>query len=227
MLSIEEMIFQKKHWRVEKMVSYGFQNVKNRYVYETPFLNGDFKAILSVTPDGNVQGQVIDEMNGEEYAQIRQKGACGEYVQEVRHSYEALLMQIAKACCDEKLFVSDQANRLARCMKEIYNVEPDFPWAKEKRYHSYGTFRHPRSGKWFALLMNVERKVLDKNQDHTMVDVINLKLDKKREEEIHQIPGVYPAYHMNHKTWISVILNETVSDETILALIKSSFEMTK
>lgn len=38
--------------------------------------------------------------------------------------------------------------------------------------------------------------------------------------------GFYPAYHMNKKNWLSIILDETISDELILSLITESFEFT-
>ena len=44
---------------------------------------------------------------------------------------------------------------------KTFMVRPDFPWEKTEAYQSYGTFRHADSGKWFALVMNVKKKVLD------------------------------------------------------------------
>ena len=38
--------------------------------------------------------------------------------------------------------------------------------------------------------------------------------------------GVGPAIHMNKKNWISVSLNETLSDEFIQSLIDSSYNET-
>ena len=34
--------------------------------------------------------------------------------------------------------------------------------------------------------------------------------------------GIYPAYHMSKKTWVSVLLDETVEDQAILALLEKS-----
>ena len=38
--------------------------------------------------------------------------------------------------------------------------------------------------------------------------------------------GIYPAYHMNHKYWISIVLNEEIEDERIMHLIDLSFNVT-
>ena len=32
---------------------------------------------------------------------------------------------------------------------------------------------------------------------------------------------------MNHKTWISVVLDDTICDDKIMELIQSSFDLTK
>ena len=38
-----------------------------------------------------------------------------------------------------------------------------------------------------------------------------------------KIKGFYPAYHMNKKSWISIILDASVSTETIEKLVKISY----
>lgn len=41
-----------------------------------------------------------------------------------------------------------------------------------------------------------------------------------------QYPAIVPAYHMNKKHWISVILDGSLADEIILTLIQDSFSLT-
>ena len=56
--------------------------------------------------------------------------------------------------------------------------------------------------------------------------MLNLKLDLTRRGEVLNINGVIPAYHMNHKQWISVLLDETVPDETVMELVDDSRRVT-
>lgn len=148
METIEESVFARKRWVPEKMRAFGFRPVGDGYVLERSFLDGDFKAILSVTEKGAVTGRVIDAISQDDYYQLRQKNATGAYVNTVRAAYAQLLEEIAAACCQEVLFASNQANRLTQCILERFQVEPDFPWEKEARYQAYGVFRHTsnRSG---------------------------------------------------------------------------------
>lgn len=70
--------------------------------------------------------------------------------------------------------------------------------------------------------MNIKRSLLTKDNDEQFVDVINLKsnslpIDAK---------SVFLAYHMNHRYWISVVLDDRLSDDTIMKMIGESFVLT-
>lgn len=226
MIPIEETVFSRKRWIESKMLAYGFHKANKTYILEKPFLDGDFKTVLSVTPKGQVTGKVIDSMTQDEYYQLRQETATGPYVNRVRSAYRSLLTDIADSCCSDVLFASSQANRLTQAILDHFQVKPDFPWEHSSRYQSYGAFRHTSNRKWFALIMNVKREVLDKDGNTSLIDILNVKIPPAQGDELRQIPGIYPAYHMNHKTWISVVLDETLPDEKILELIDTSYQLT-
>ncbi len=226
MIPIEETVFSRKRWIESKMLAYGFHKANKTYILEKPFLDGDFKTVLSVTPKGQVTGKVIDSMTQDEYYQLRQETATGPYVNRVRSAYRSLLTDIADSCCSDVLFASSQANRLTQAILDHFQVKPDFPWEHSSRYQSYGAFRHTSNRKWFALIMNVKREVLDRDGNTSLIDILNVKIPPAQGDELRQIPGIYPAYHMNHKTWISVVLDETLPDEKILELIDTSYQLT-
>lgn len=226
MIPIEETVFSRKRWIESKMLAYGFHKVNKTYILEKTFLDGDFKTVLSVTPKGQVTGKVIDTITQDEYYQLRQETATGPYVNRVRSAYRSLLTDIADSCCSDVLFASSQANRLTQAILDHFQVKPDFPWEHSSRYQSYGTFRHRSNRKWFALIMNVKREVLDRDGNTSLIDILNVKIPPAQGEELRKIPGIYPAYHMNHKTWISVVLDETLPDEKILELIDTSYQLT-
>ena len=226
MIPIEETVFSRKRWIESKMLAYGFHKANKTYILEKPFLDGDFKTVLSVTPKGQVTGKVIDTITQDEYYQLRQETATGPYVNRVRSAYRSLLTDIADSCCSDVLFASSQANRLTQAILDHFQVKPDFPWEHSARYQSYGAFRHRSNRKWFALIMNVTRDVLNKDGNTSLIDILNVKIPLAQGDELRQIPGIYPAYHMNHKTWISVVLDETLPDEKILELIDTSYQLT-
>ena len=55
------------------------------------------------------------------------------------------------------------------------------------------------------------------------VDVMNLKVRPDQTEKALGTDGIYPAYHMNKKNWISVILDDTLADGTLWEWIENSF----
>lgn len=73
--------------------------------------------------------------------------------------------------------------------------------------------------------MNIDKNKLDSTK-RGEIEVINIKLDDKVQESLN-INGIYPAYHMNKKSWVSVILDDTLSDEKIMELIELSHSYSK
>ena len=222
-MTIEEKAFLRKRFLPDALAAYGFIRTDAGYAYRTDFMGGDFTAVLTVTERGDATGTVIDNMNGEVYAPLRSDRFNGAYVNAVRSAYEDVLSEIAARCCRETLFDSDQANRIADAIFETYGVKPDFPWGQSPHEHS-GVFRHTEGGKWFALIMRIRRGLLTKTEDETLTDVVNLKIDPEQGRP--DRGGVYPAYHMNHKLWITVTLDDTLSDDEVMKLIHTSYCLT-
>ena len=224
-MTIEQKVFSRRRFSTKRLEDYGFRNMDVCYSLSKEFMDGDFTAEIRVYQNGNVAGRVMDNMIGEEYIPLRMPNYEGAFVGSVRAAYEELLLGIADACCTEVSFVSDQSNRIAALIFDRYSVEPDFPWDEGEKNPS-GVFRHAGNNKWFGLIMNIDRRHLDKSADSETVDVINLKADENKTAALHKIRGVYPAYHMNHSKWISVVLDDTLDDRDVMDLVDESFDLT-
>ena len=220
MIHIEDEFFLKKKFNFEKLKEFGFSFENNTYVYTEHFLYSNFKAIIEISDV--LKGKVIDNLSNEEYMPLRIESFDGEYVCSVRKAYKDILKRIADICCTDVFFADDQANRITKFIDETYGVKPDFPWKDDN-----GVFRHLDNNKWFSLIMYVSLDALLKNGDNRKLNIINLKIDGAKRDELHKINGIYPAFHMSHKTWISVVLDDTICDDKIIELIQSSFDLTK
>ena len=223
-MTAEEKVFGRKRFSPSRAESFGFLKTDGGYKYEDDIMGGDFHVTLTVT-DGGVRGTVVDRLNDEEYLPLRAEGMGGAYVNTVRSSYEELLARVAGCCFDDVPFTSDQANRVTSLINEKYGVSPDFPWGLDP-YDGAGVFRHTDNRKWFALIMRVRRGSVTKEADDERIDAVNLKIDPADGEALRKIPGVYPAFHMNHKSWISVTLDGTLTDGGVMELIDRSFDLT-
>jgi predicted DNA-binding protein (MmcQ/YjbR family) len=87
-------------------------------------------------------------------------------------------------------------------------------------------FRHGEGGKWFGLVMNVEKSRVGL-EGEGKVDVLNLKCDPEEGFIVREMyEGIIPAYHMNKRHWISVILNGSVPLDFTQRLIEKSYGLT-
>ena len=87
--------------------------------------------------------------------------------------------------------------------------------------------RHEDTGKWFGIIMNISGNKVGLSPE-IKVDVMNVKCKPEDTFTAREISsGILPAYHMNKKHWISILLNGTVEKELTEALLENSYELTK
>ena len=80
-----------------------------------------------------------------------------------------------------------------------------------------------RITKWFALVASIGRDKLGLD-GKGYIDVINLKInDPMLQDELIHENGIFPAYHMNKKHWITVLLDGTIPKKQVENLIDVSF----
>ena len=106
--------------------------------------------------------------------------------------------------------------------RERYGTVADYPFEED---FETAVLRHKDNKKWYALLMNIPRSKLGDVRNDT-VDVVNLKLPIEMFGSFGAEDGVYPAYHMNKRHWISLVLDDC-DGETAKFLIHISYSATK
>ena len=86
--------------------------------------------------------------------------------------------------------------------------------------------RHTDTGKWFGIIMNISGDKVGLSAD-SRVDVMNVKCKPEDAFTAREMScGIVPAYHMNKKHWISIILNGSVERELTEALLEASYDLT-
>ncbi len=117
--------------------------------------------------------------------------------------------------------MSRQKEEIMRYMEHTYSASPEYLWA---RYPEYAVFRRAENQKWFAVVMSVpaERVGLE---GAGMVELLNVKCDPAVIGSLRMNAGYAPAYHMNKTSWISIVLNGTVPDREVEALIGLSYDL--
>lgn len=221
-MKIEDEIFKKSEIDYDKLIPYGFKCENGKYVYSKKIMNNTFQVYITVIDKARVDGKIIDLEFGDEYTNYRLEGEVGEFVGRVREEFENILNDIKNKCAITKYFATEQANRIASLIKENYGDIPEFLWEK---FPGYGVFRNSCNRKWYAAIMNINRNKIDSSEDDE-VEIIDVKVDEDKISDILNKKGIYKGYHMNKDNWVSIILDDTLSDEEIMYYIEKSHEYT-
>ena len=110
---------------------------------------------------------------------------------------------------------------LEHCLS-TYGTSADYPFDED---FETAVLRHTDNRKWYAIVMRVSRRRFFEDSDE-VVDVVNLKIPLELFGEFDVFGGIYPAYHMNKRHWISVLLPD-VSNDLLCHLVNLSFDATK
>lgn len=114
-------------------------------------------------------------------------------------------------------------NALLDYAYQTYRTTPEYLWA---RYPGYAVLRHDDNNKWYAVIMNVSKDKLGLDRKEE-VDIVNVKCDPKMIGSLQMETGILPAYHMSKNSWVSVLLDGSVADDLIYALLDMSFLQTQ
>ncbi|MGN8888077.1 MmcQ/YjbR family DNA-binding protein [Blautia sp. HCP28S3_G10] len=105
-------------------------------------------------------------------------------------------------------------------VKKQYGTTPEYLW---KSSPDSAVLRH-KNGKWYAVIMNVEKSKLGLSGDST-VEIMDVKCDPEMTSMIIQTYGFLPGYHMNKRHWITILLDGTVSESKILDFLDMSYDL--
>ena len=212
-------IFKSYQFNQEKARAYGFVENGEVWTYSCQILQGDFFMTVSITTD-NVNFQVFDQETGDLYPQVHMESMRGSFVGSVRESCLEILYQIREACFEVQDFIFPQTKRIMTQVQEKYGNQLEYLWEKSP---DTAVLRHEGNQKWYAVLMKISWDKLEKSREGLM-EAVNLKHDQVSDLLVKK--GIYPAFHMNKRYWISVPLDDSLSDEEMLELIEKSWNLT-
>ncbi len=221
-MTIEQEIFKQSRINFDTLERYGFVPTTRGWMYEQNFIRGAFRAVINIAKSGKITGTVYDNATGEEFLPMRVENMADGFIGRVKDEYEKILINVRKHCCVQNDFIGPQANRIAEQIVKKYLTRPEFPWEK---YPGFGVFKHNDNKKWFALFMNIgmDKLGIKKSGD---IDIMNIKLEPDVIKKLIKKRGFYPAYHMNKVSWITICLDDTLDDGTVMELVGTSYNLT-
>ena len=212
-------IFRAYQFNSKKAKEYGFVEDQGIWTYSSTILQGDFLMKITIE-DSDLSFQVFDQETGELYPQVHMESMRGTFVGSVREACLEELFDIRKACFEVQEFICPQTKRIMTRVQEMYENQLEYLWEKSP---DTAVLRHEDNQKWYAVLMKISWEKLDKARDG-LVEVVNLKHDQV--SDLLAENGIYPGFHMNKRYWISLPLNDTLTDEKILELFEKSYFLT-
>ena len=212
-------IFKAYQFNSKKAKEYGFLEKQGVWTYSSTILQGDFLMKITVE-DSDLTFQVFDQETGELYPQVHMESMRGTFVGTVREACLEVLYDIRKACFEVQEFLCPQTKRIMALVQEKYGNQLEYLWEKSP---DTAVLRHEDNQKWYAILMRIPWDRLDKGREG-LVEAVNLKHDQVA--DLLSQNGIYPAFHMNKRYWISLPLDDTLTDEKVLELFERSWFLT-
>ena len=215
---MKKINLEKKKINYDLLIKYGFIKKNNSYYYEKNIMNNDFKVMIEII-NNSMFVKIIDNEFNEEYLMSNIEDISGNFISKLKDEYEKVIEDIIDKCCENDVFKSNESKRIINYLKEKYHSELEYLWDK---YPEFGVCRNSKTRKWFIMIGKIEKnKIIGDSKE--MVEIIDLHYDKDKILELIDNKKIYPGYHMNKKSWITIILDGNNDFERIKELIDYSY----
>lgn len=201
--------------QIEKLSQFGFSKNEDNFVYKKEIANGEFYVLIYLTKE-KMTAEVFETETNEKYALFDVLKANGSFVTQIREEVNKEIEEIKQNCFE----TIDVKSKYDEFLQTNFNVKPDFPWADTPDYAVYRC----KNQKWFALVMNISFKQLG-FQSEEKVWVVNIKADSQKIPNLIDNKSIFPAYHMNKKYWITILLTAVTDFEKLCELTRESFRV--
>ncbi|MCI8956334.1 MAG: hypothetical protein HFG29_05000 [Eubacterium sp.] len=213
-------IIRRKKPIPEKLVSYGFKCDGDYFQYYTEILNGTFVLTVQIGTDNTIKTNLIEKETGEEYI-LYKTNATGAYVGEVRTAIEQALCDIVQNCYETAIFKTAQAQMVIEFVREIYGDELEFLWTK---FPDNAIWRRKDNKKWYGAILTVAGKKIGLESDK-IEEIIDLRMNPADAQTVLSRDNYYPGWHMNKKSWYTLVLNGSIPDEELKKRIRESYKL--
>lgn len=205
---------------IEKLKTFGFIEEKGNLVLRKEIGNSEFYAEINIkiSNDGKsvekITADVFEKASSEKYILFNVPSAIGSFVGNIRNEVQSIIDEIRSFCFE----MNDIKSEYEEYLKNHLAATPNFPWPDTPEYCVFRC----SNGKWFALLMKIKLKQLG-IQSEEPVWVVNLKTENTAKKTDGRT--IFPAYHMNKKYWITVLLTSATNFDDLCELTEKSFNL--
>lgn len=211
-------IFRSAKIKKDSLEAAGFATTDGETYTMSPTVSaGAFRADISLSLEAQtLTVHLFDTETSEKYALFDMPSSHGAFVASLREEVQKFIDDIKSECFESK----DLKDEYIAWIKNQFGAEPDFPWPDTP---DYCVFRC-QNEKWFALVMRLKYKQLGLTGDEN-VWVVNMKADQAEIPNLIDHKSIFPAWHMNKKHWITVLLTAVTDFEKLCELTLKSYEL--
>ena len=205
----------------EKLLRYGFTEWEQGYQYHTTVLNGELELTVLVASDGSVSTRMTDTDTGDEYVLYKVTSSVGSYVGDVRAACGEVLTDISQSCFLPDVYRGEQTAAVLSYAREKYGDEPEFLWEK---LSDSAILRRKDNQKWYAVFMTLSRRKLGLPSEE-IAEIIDLRIDPAQMADTVDNARYFPGWHMNKKSWYTVVLDGSVPTQELFRRIDESYTL--
>lgn len=217
----EEKFFARRKMNPTKLLAYGFTEESDGYRYTIALMDGQLQLFVSIAYDGAVSTRIVDPSTNDEYLLYRVASSVGAYVGEVRTACERVLTDISQTCYEPDVFRHAQTHAIIQYVRETFGDELEFLWEK---FSENAIWRRKDNQKWYGLILTLPKRKLGLDSDE-IAEVIDLRLHPEQMAETVDHVRYFPGWHMNKKSWYTMILDDSVPTEEICRRIDESYRL--
>ena len=212
-------IFRSAKIKKDSLEAAGFTTTDgDTFSMNQPVSNGAFNANITLSlSEQTLTVHLFDSATVERYALFDMPNAHGAFIASLREEVQHLIDDIKSKCFE----TNDLKDDYIAWIKTNLAAEPDYPWPDDAPYSF--VFRCPNE-KWFALVMRIKYRQLGLTGDED-VWVVNMKASQDEIPNLIDKKSIFPAWHMNKKHWITVLLTAATDFEKLCGLTQKSYEL--
>ena len=213
---MREIEIKKGKISIPMLLEYGFTKCDDYYSYACNIIDNQMTLSFRAMENGKLFSEVVDEF-GEEYTLHLNESASGEFVGRVKYEYESKLNELLDFIVEHNYYKGKQANEIINHIQSKYNSRLEFLWDDDN-----AIARRDDNKKWYIVFMTISKSKLGLSSKDK-AEVINIRLTKEKVSEYIDNISFFPAYHMNKKYWITILLDSVACTDEILKLVDESY----
>lgn len=215
MTTFEKEIFGNAKCIEDKLLQYGFTKTSDIYVYKCGIFNNEFTLIVEINNSSEVNTSLIENSFKEPYIIYKVPTSQGEFVGKIKKEVSLILEDIKNKCFISSIAISIQTKDVIQYVKDKYGDEPEYLWEKFKET---AAIRKKDNKKWYGLICKIPANKLNINNDN-LIDVLIVRGDPIEIDN----QNIFAGWHMNKKSWISLVLDNRLSNEEVFKIIDKSY----